>query len=119
MSKKAHAKLDALRITLNRLQAQKARLQTGILSASKRERRARTRTLIQLGGLLQLLGLPALCGIREGEDLQLDNKAMDKAAILLGMLITLHEGLPEALDEERKKNFQGKGKRLIKSHQAT
>lgn len=118
MTSKAHAKLDALRITLNRLQAQKARLHTGILSASKRERRARTRTLIQLGGLLQLLGLPALCGIREGEDLQLDSEAMDKAAILLGMLMTLQEGLPEALDEKTKQHFQDKGRRLMKGHQA-
>lgn len=49
-------------------------------------RKARTRTLIQVGSLVNLAGLFEVCGIEEGDDLQLDITSRDKAAILLGIL---------------------------------
>lgn len=49
-------------------------------------RKARTRTLIQAGALVNLVGLLELCDIEEGEDLQLDITSRDKAALLLGIL---------------------------------
>jgi hypothetical protein len=62
--------------------------------ANKSLRRARTRTLIQAGGLLNLLGFFTICGIEEGQDLQLDFENQDKAAILLGILSEAFERLP-------------------------
>ena len=51
----------------------------------KSERAKRTRTLIQLGGLIVKSGLAEKLTIPIGEDLQQDH--LDKAAILLGFLM--------------------------------
>jgi len=50
-------------------------------------RKARTRTLIQLGGLVEKSGLADLFDIKLGSDLQLDKEELLKAATLLGFLI--------------------------------
>ena len=47
--------------------------------SSKRQRKARTRTLIQLGGLVHKVGLTEKFGIELREDLQGDAKAREKA----------------------------------------
>lgn len=52
---------------------------------SKSARKARTRTLIQLGGLVQRSGLMAVFGIEPGDDLQ-DYEHIHKARQLLGLL---------------------------------
>ena len=51
------------------------------------KRNARTRLLVQAGSLITLAGLFDVCGIEEGDDLQLDMVSRDKAAILLGILM--------------------------------
>ena len=56
-------------------------------------RRARTRTLIQLGGLVTLSGLAQVCEIEEGENLQGEPDAQKKAAVLLGVLVDASEKL--------------------------
>jgi len=40
-----------------------------------------------------MIGLPQLCGIHEGDDLQTDPLNHDKAASLLGILVHLNEKL--------------------------
>ena len=67
-----------------------------------------------MGGLLHMIGLSELCGIHEGEDLQLDSEAMDKAAILLGMLVALKEELPPTLTPEQIATYKQKGIRCMK-----
>ena len=53
-----------------------------------------------------MIGLSELCGIHEGDDLQPDSEAMDKAAILLGMLVALKEELPPTLTQEELNRFK-------------
>ncbi len=79
--------------SLNRLQSLKAQLNKKQKTYDNTDRRARTRTLIQMGGLLNMIGIPQLCGIEDGDDLQQDLQNQDKAATLLGMLVHLNETL--------------------------
>jgi hypothetical protein len=79
--------------SLNRLQSLKAQLSKKQKTYDNTDRRARTRTLIQMGGLLNMIGIPQLCGIEDGDDLQQDLENQDKAATLLGMLVHLNETL--------------------------
>ena len=82
-----------LMTSLNRLQSLKAQLNKKQKTYDNTDRRARTRTLIQMGGLLNMIGIPQLCGIEDGDDLQQDLQNQDKAATLLGMLVHLNETL--------------------------
>lgn len=50
------------------------------------ERRARTRTLIQLGGLIERSGLMDVLKIEVGQDLQQDPEAFNAVAILSALL---------------------------------
>ena len=61
-------------------------------------RRARTRTLIQLGGLVEKSGLLDKFGIQVGDDLQKDPEVFDDAATLLGAFLENKDALelPEA-----------------------
>ncbi len=63
-------------------------------SASKSQRKAETRTKIQLGGLLIKSGLTNWFSIQVGSDLQLDEKEKEKATLLLGALIDMSNNLP-------------------------
>lgn len=60
-------------------------------SISILQRRAETRTKIQLGGLLIKSGLAERFSIIPGEDLQLDEEAREKGTLLLGALIDFNE----------------------------
>ena len=101
---------------LNRLRSQKAVLENNLRNITQRQRRARTRTLIQMGGLLNLTDLPALSRIDEGDDLQMDISAMDKAATLLGMILSLQETLPQDLTPSQIEAFKKIGIRHMKMH---
>ena len=114
-------KLHDLMTKLNRLQSLKTQLSTRQKTFSNTDRRARTRTLIQMGGLLNMIGLPQLCGISDGDDLQQDLENQDKAATLLGMLVHLNEKLSLttlALDSTELDGFKQRGIRLLKDHEA-
>ena len=115
-------KIDALQlqiqVKINRLQSQKAVLENKLKIKNNSLRKARTRTLIQMGSLLNMLNLPNICGIDEGDDLQLNFEASDKAAILLGMLAHLEDSLPPTLSAEVISSFKQKGIRVIKNHTA-
>jgi hypothetical protein len=107
---------------LNRLQAKKVLLDTHQRAFETTDRRARTRTLIQMGGLLNMIGLPQLCGIADGDDLQKDSHSQDKAATLLGMLVHLNEKLSESphLFEANAgilEGFKQRGIRMMKEHE--
>lgn len=107
---------------LNRLQAKKAQIDNQQKAIDTTDRRARTRTLIQMGGLLNMIGLPQLCGITDGDDLQKDPLNQDKAAILLGMLVHLNEKLLEQphlfeADAGILEGFKQRGIRMMKTHE--
>ncbi len=105
-------------VKLNRLQAQKAVLEKKLKLKVKSARKARIRTLIQMGGLINMVALPNLCGISDGDDLQLDLEASDKAAVLLGMLVHLEDSLPPTLSDQLIAQFKQKGIRVIKNQSA-
>lgn len=104
-----------LQVKINRLQARRAALIHKLSHADRSQRKARTRHLIQLGGLLNMINLPERCGLSEGEDLQLDFEASDKAAVLLGMLIHLNDSLPDTLSVNQLEQFKQKGVRFLKN----
>ena len=111
---------------LNRLKSLKSRYDSAQNNLNNVQRRARTRTLIQMGGILNMVGLPQLCGIAEGDDLQLDLENQDKAATLLGMLshisksINIHQtGNTEDGDDYiagLMLNFKELGIKMLKDH---
>lgn len=78
------------------------------------ERKLRTRTLIQAGGLLSLSGLLEQCEIYEGEDLQNDLEGHEKAATLLGILINASEALLQNNDTQQMQKFRNIGTRKMK-----
>ncbi|MDP1880709.1 MAG: conjugal transfer protein TraD [Parachlamydiaceae bacterium] len=74
-------------------------------------RRARTRTLIQIGGLIEKSGFLEKIGIQLGDDLQNDETLFDKASILLG---AVHELNSEIQNHEQQLNiWRDKGKSLM------
>lgn len=72
---------------LFKTEAGKNRLRHKINHITNQERRAQTRTKIQLGGLLVKSKLSDYLGIAVGDDLQLDMQKWDQAALLLGLLM--------------------------------
>ena len=78
------------------------------------ERKLRTRTLIQAGGLLSLSGLLEQCDIFEGEDLQGDPDGYEKGATLLGILIEASEALFYNNDDQQMEKFKELGTRKMK-----
>lgn len=57
------------------------------------DRKADTRTKVQLGGLILKSGLASFLEIEPGDDLQLDPIAREKATTLLGVLLHITEQL--------------------------
>jgi hypothetical protein len=111
-------KIKNITTELNRLRTQQVVIERKLSQQTKSERRARTRTLIQMGGLISMIGLADICDITEGDDLQLDIVSRDKAATLLGMLVTLIEQLPPALSSLDLETFKQKGINMLKRHEA-
>ena len=113
-----NTKWKKLMIEINRQLSQKSVTSYRNELANKSIRRARTRTLIQVGGLLNLVGLLSFCGIKEGQDLQLDFENRDKAAILLGILSENLERLPANPTQEKFERWKNKGISLMKMRTA-
>jgi hypothetical protein len=65
------------------------------------KRSARTRTLIQLGGLLVKSGLVEKLGIELGTDLQQNSTHKNKAYALLGLL-TYYVSIPQSYEDLEK-----------------
>lgn len=105
--------LKQVTIAINRLRAQKTALELKMRKKDNQKRKMRTRTLIQLGGLLDLTPLLSICGIELGDDLQLEHQ--DKAAILLGILITAANQLPDTISEEELSQFKQLGTSFLKN----
>lgn len=101
-----------IEIKLNRLYSQKAVLEHKLKRSENNFRKMRTRTLIQMGGLLELTPLPAICNINIGDDLQIDKP--DNAAILLGILTDFANQIPDSISSENLQKFGNIGKSLLK-----
>lgn len=75
-------------------------------------RRARTRTLIQIGGLIEKSGFLEKIGIQLGDDLQNDEALFDKASTLLGAVYELQETLSH--EEQQSTIWKERGKSLMR-----
>ncbi len=99
---------------INRLLANRSAASNRTQKADKSLRKARTRTLIQAGGILSLAGFLSFCGIEEGVDLQHDIANRDKAAVLLGILSEAFERLPNEPLSEHFEQWKNIGTRILK-----
>ena len=108
----SHKKLMKLGQRIKRLQSELTAWRNKMTKSDNTERRARTRLLIQLGSLLNLVGLAQLCDIEEGDDLQLDIESRDKAAMLLGILLDIVADF--APTDAQKERWQQAGIRQLK-----
>lgn len=81
-------------------------------------RRARSRMLIQVGGIVKLSGLFPICQIEEGEDLQYDIDSRDKAALLLGILLDAAHNISDPPDAAQMETWCASGTRLLKQRAA-
>tara|TARA_B100000446_G_scaffold162424_1_gene162766 strand:+ start:146 stop:502 length:357 start_codon:yes stop_codon:yes gene_type:complete len=99
---------------IERLKDARKHLARRISDSANTNRKARTRTLIQLGGLLNITNLLELADIHLGEDLESEQGNQDKAATLLGLLQHLTESLPPVLSPNQQNDFKQKGIRMMK-----
>ena len=99
---------------INRKTSQVSAIHYKTAKADSIDRKARTRTLIQLGSLVSLSGLTSILHIQEGEDLQFDMEAKDKAAMLLGALSELTDTDADSPSLSRQEKWKDKGIRLLK-----
>jgi hypothetical protein len=111
-------KLHKVRAKINRALSAQSRLQNVIRSEAATFRRARTRTLIACGGLLKISGLLEICQIQEGEDMQFDFEAYDKAAVLLGILLDAVAAIPNPPDAGEMETWRESGTQLLKQRVA-
>jgi len=78
------------------------------------QRKARTRTLLQLGGLIVKSGIVEKLGIEVGADLQKNENQKKKAYTLLGMLVTQ---LSVPKETEKMKEAENLGKQFLSQKQ--
>ena len=74
-------------------------------------RKARTRTLIQLGGLIEKAGLLPYFDLTLGQDLQKDEEIKDEVMALLGAFLSLKKDIQE--DQVSKILWKERGKEWI------
>lgn len=110
------SKINSIDTKLNRLKARKAMLERQTEHHTKQMRMGRTRTLIQIGGLLSLVNIPKWFDIELGDDLQTDIHKRDQSMMLLGLLETVAEQMPAHFSDERKVELKLKGLRFIEKH---
>lgn len=97
--------ISNLQAKINRLCAQKAAIETKLKQQQLQQRKNRTRTLIQAGGLLKSLGFFEFCQIEDGDDLQFED--LDKATTLAGLLASIE------LDQDIE-TLKEKGRKVLK-----
>ena len=85
--KKTSLPFDLLKTQLQKIDRRINRLVLQTYKAKQNQRAARTRTLIQLGGLVVKSGLTKKLGIQIGADLQQEEDQRKKAYAFLGILI--------------------------------
>lgn len=107
-----------MKINLNRNLSSVARISTRISNYKSDERRARTQTLIHLGGLVSISGLLEYCDIQLGENLQSDIEVIERAAILLGIIYDAAQKALQEPDEHQKEKFRKLGISIMKQSAA-
>lgn len=77
-------------------------------------RKARTRTLIQVGGLVEKSGLLEALNLQVGDDLQRDPVCLESAAILMGALKDLLHHFYTDNSKAQKILWAEAGKKMLK-----
>lgn len=102
--------IESLRQKINALKLKQNRELKKQSFKENNRRKARTRTLIQLGGLVQKSGLTEHFNITMGDDLQGDIEGLDKAELMLGFLIeALQNGASKNVE-----NYRSTGKAFLR-----
>ena len=101
-----------IHVSLNRLRTQKSSFELAEKKQKDVLRKARTRTLIQVGGLVDLTPLLAICDIKLGDDLQLEHRA--KAATLLGILASIANKIPKNISSNDLLKYRNIGVGVLK-----
>ena len=83
--------------------------------AAVQDRKARTRTLIQLGGLMEKAGLLDCVDLTLGEDLQKDLHTRDGVATLFGSLLALKQEFHSPDAEACKIIWKERGKKGLQT----
>ena len=76
-------------------------------------RKARTRTLIQLGGLVEKSGILEPLNITLGNDLQKDYNCLESAAMLIGALLELRARFYGEEAHSQKMIWLDRGKKVL------
>ncbi len=103
-----------MKLQSNRNMSSLARTNMRLKVLSDVERRASTRTKIQAGGLFKIADFFTLCGINEGDDLQLSVTGRKSADILLDILVEAREKFTEALSPEQEDYYQNLGRAFMR-----
>ncbi len=82
-------------------------------------RKARTRTLIQVGGLVEKAGLLQALNIQLGDDLQQNSECFENTAILMGALIDACKALHTNDRHAQKILWAEVGKKMLKQRDKT
>ncbi len=90
-------KLRKLDQQIFKLTRKKDLMERALPSHPANERRARTRTLIQLGGLIEKAGILDRLAIPLGSDLQQDPDLKNAVMILMGTLVDVRQNLDDNL----------------------
>ena len=77
----------------------------------------RTRTLIQVGGMIHMLDFLDLFDLKVGDDLQLDHTKINDAIMMLGYFSDVRNQTPKSFNDEQKKQFLLKGKAILNAKQ--
>jgi len=83
------------------------RLQFQLSRKINKQRSARVRTLLQLGGLIVKSGIAQKLGIKIGADLQKEKEQKEKTYVLLGMFI-IQFSVPTEIEKMREAEILGK-----------
>jgi len=76
-------------------------------------RKARTRTLIQLGGLIEKAGLLEALQLTPGNDLQKDPECFESVSVLMGALGEAYKSLDSTESQELKMLWCERGKEML------
>lgn len=87
--------LQKLNQEIKKLENQKFRMQVKQEQISSGLRRKRTRTLIQLGGLIEKSGILENLGIEIGSDIQNDEEIQEKVAELYGNILHIKKDMKD------------------------
>ena len=101
-------RLQKINLSIHRWKLRKYRMENRSLSSPQNQRKARTRTLIQLGGLIEKSGLLESINIDVGSDLQKDIHLQENVAILMGGLVEIKEQLKEEMISPTLLKIKGK-----------